>query len=226
MRRNEVFGILGPNGAGKTTTLEILETLQKPTSGRVTVDGFDVQRSAWAVKQRIGVQLQTAGFYPELTLVQLLRMFADLYNVRIEPLQVLQRFQLEEKAGAFYQQLSGGQKQRFALATTLLHRPSVIFLDEPTTGLDPHARLNLWDLVREIRSEGMTLLLTTHYMEEAEQLCDRVAIMDHGHIIQIGSPSDLISKLLATGFQKPVVRQEATLEDVFLTLTGRTLGDD
>lgn len=226
MRRNEVFGILGPNGAGKTTTLEILETLQKPTSGRVTIDGLDVRRDAWAVKQRIGVQLQTAGFYPELTLVQLLCMFADLYNISVEPIQVLERFQLEEKAGAFYQQLSGGQKQRFALATTLLHRPSVIFLDEPTTGLDPQARLNLWELVREIREEGMTLLLTTHYMEEAEQLCDRVAIMDHGHIIKIGPPSDLISELLASGFQKPVVRREATLEDVFLTLTGRTLGDD
>ncbi|HEY3118465.1 MAG TPA: ABC transporter ATP-binding protein, partial [Chloroflexota bacterium] len=185
-----------------------------------------VQRDAWGVKQRIGVQLQAAGFYPELTLVQLLRMFADLYNVSIEPLRVLERFQLQDKAGAFYQQLSGGQKQRFGLATTLLHRPSVIFLDEPTTGLDPQARLNLWDLVREIRAEGMTLLLTTHYMEEAEQLCDRVAIMDHGHIIKIGPPSELITELLASGFQKPVIRQEATLEDVFLTLTGRALGDD
>jgi ABC-2 type transport system ATP-binding protein len=226
VRRGEVFGILGPNGAGKTTSLEIMETLQKPTGGSVTVDGLDVERDAWGVKRRIGVQLQSAGFYPELTLVQLLDLFAALYNVRIDPLEVLGRFQLEEKARAFYQTLSGGQKQRFALATSLIHRPAVIFLDEPTTGLDPQARLHLWDLVREIRADGVTVVLTTHYMEEAEQLCDRVAIMDHGHIITIGTPHALIAELLATGFQKPMIRQEASLEDVFLTLTGHALRED
>jgi ABC-2 type transport system ATP-binding protein len=222
----EVFGILGPNGAGKTTTLEIIETLQKPTAGRVTVAGLDTQRDSWAVKSRIGVQLQSAGFYPELSLVQLLEMFAALYNVKIDPMALLARFQLEEKAGAFYDKLSGGQKQRFSLATTLLHHPEVIFLDEPTTGLDPQARLNLWDLIREVRAEGITVLLTTHYMEEAEQLCDRLAVMDHGRIVRTGTPQELIEALLATGFTKPVVRQEATLEDVFISLTGRTLRDD
>ncbi len=224
--RGEVFGILGPNGAGKTTTLEIIETLQKPTSGRVSVAGLDVLRDSWAVKSRIGVQLQAAGFYPELTLVQLLQMFAALYNVRVDSMALLRRFQLEEKAGSFYDRLSGGQKQRFSLATTLLHHPDVIFLDEPTTGLDPQARLNLWDLIREARDEGITVLLTTHYMEEAEQLCDRIAVMDHGRIVRTGTPRELIAELLATGFSKPIVRQEATLEDVFIWLTGRTLRDE
>jgi ABC-2 type transport system ATP-binding protein len=224
--RGEVFGILGPNGAGKTTTLEIMETLQKPTGGSVSIDGLDVQRDAWAVKTRIGVQLQSSGFYPELTLVQLLEWFAALYNVWIDPVAVLKRFQLEDKASTFFDKLSGGQKQRFSLATTLIHHPLVIFLDEPTTGLDPQARLNLWDLIREVQAEGVTLVVTTHYMEEAEQLCDRLAIMDRGKIIKTGAPKDLIDDLLATGFRKPVIRQDATLEDVFLSLTGRTLRDD
>lgn len=224
--RGELFGILGPNGAGKTTTLEIIETLQQPTSGSVIVDGFDVLRDPWEVKSRIGVQLQTAGFYPELSLAQLLRFFAALYNVEIDPPATLRHFRLEDKASVYYNNLSGGQKQRFSLATTLLHRPQVIFLDEPTTGLDPQARLDLWELIGEIRAEGVTIVLTTHYMEEAERLCDRIAIMDRGRIVKIGTPQELIAELLATGFQKPVVRQEATLEDVFLSLTGRTLGDD
>jgi len=226
VNRGEMFGILGPNGAGKTTTLEIMETLQRPTSGTVTIDGIDVLRDPWAVKSRIGVQLQSSGFYPELSLVQLLRMFAAIYNVEIDPMAILRRFQLQEKAGTYYNRLSGGQKQRFSLATTLIHRPRVIFLDEPTTGLDPQARLNLWDLLREVQAEGVTLLITTHYMEEAEQLCDRLAVMDRGQIIKIGTPRELIEELLATGFRKPVIRQEATLEDVFLTLTGRALRDD
>jgi ABC-2 type transport system ATP-binding protein len=226
VRRGEVFGILGPNGAGKTTTLEIMETLQKPTAGTVVIDGLDVLSNAWAVKSRIGVQLQSAGFYPELSLVQLLSFFAALYNVPVDPIEILKRFQLEEKAGTYYDKLSGGQKQRFSLATTLLHRPQVIFLDEPTTGLDPQARLNLWDLIREVQQEGVTIVLTSHYMEEAEQLCDRLAIMDRGKIIRTGTPAALIGELLATGFRKPLVRQEATLEDVFLSLTGRSLRNE
>jgi ABC-2 type transport system ATP-binding protein len=226
VRRGEVFGILGPNGAGKTTTLEIMETLQKPTAGTVTIDGVDVVRNPWGVKSRIGVQLQSAGFYPQLGLAQLLDFFAALYNVHVDPLALLRRFQLEDKAKAYYEKLSGGQKQRFSLATTLLHRPQVVFLDEPTTGLDPQARANLWELVREIQEEGVTVVLTTHYMDEAEQLCDRLAIMDRGQIVKTGTPQSMISELLATGFRKPVIRQEATLEDVFLVLTGRTLRDD
>ena len=226
VQRGEMFGILGPNGAGKTTTLEIMETLQRPTSGTVIVDGVDVLRDPWAVKSRIGVQLQSSGFYPELSLAQLLQMFAAIYNVNVDPVAVLRRFQLEEKASTYYNRLSGWQKQRFSLATTLIHRPRVIFLDEPTTGLDPQARLNLWDLLREVQNEGVTLVVTTHYMEEAEMLCDRIAIMDRGRIIKSGSPRALIEELLATGFRKPVIRQDATLEDVFLSLTGRALRDD
>lgn len=194
VHRGEMFGILGPNGAGKTTTLEVMETLQKPTAGTVTIDGTDVLRDPWAVKSRIGVQLQSSGFYPELSLVQLLEMFAAIYNVRIDPMAVLRRFQLEEKASTYYNRLSGGQKQRFSLATTLIHRPHVIFLDEPTTGLDPQARLNLWDLLREVKNEGVTLVITTHYMEEAEQLCDRLVIMDGGHIVAEGSPRELVAR--------------------------------
>ncbi|MBM2810891.1 MAG: transporter ATP-binding protein [Chloroflexi bacterium] len=226
VERGETFGILGPNGAGKTTTLEIMETLQKPSGGSVSVDGFDVVADAWTVKSRIGVQLQSAAFYPELTLVQLLKMFAALYDIRVDPLTILRRFQLEEKAKTFYDKLSGGQKQRFNLASTLLHRPSIIFLDEPTTGLDPQARINLWELIREVRSEGVTVVMTTHYMEEAEQLCDRLAIMDHGQIIATGTPQVLLDELLATGFRKPVIRQDATLEDVFLWKTGHSLRDE
>jgi ABC-2 type transport system ATP-binding protein len=226
VQRGEMFGILGPNGAGKTTTLEIMETLQKPTAGSVTIDGVDVLHDPWAVKSRIGVQLQSSGFYPELSLVQLLEMFAAIYNLRVDAMVVLRRFQLEEKASTYYNRLSGGQKQRFSLATTLIHRPQVIFLDEPTTGLDPQARLNLWDLLREVQAEGVTLVITTHYMEEAEQLCDRIAIMDQGRIIKSDTPRALIEDLLATGFRKPVIRQDATLEDVFLSLTGKALRDD
>ncbi|MPZ15750.1 MAG: ATP-binding cassette domain-containing protein [Chloroflexi bacterium] len=224
--RGEIFGILGPNGAGKTTTLEIMETLQKPSSGTVEIDGLDVLRDAWAVKGRIGVQLQSAGFYPELSLVQLLKMFASIYGTAIDPLAVLKRFGLEDKGSAYYDRLSGGQKQRFSLATTLIHRPTIVFLDEPTTGLDPQGRHNLWQLIREVQEEGITVVLTTHYMEEAEQLCDRIAIMERGRIIEMGSTRSLIDDLLATGFRKPVIRQEATLEDVFLSLTGRSLRDE
>src|SRR3972149_5986937 len=217
----EIFGILGPNGAGKPTTLEIAETLRKPTSGQIEVDGLDILKNTWEVKSRIGVQLQAAGFYPDLTLVELLKMFGGLYQVEVDPIAVLKRFALEDKKNAFWQKLSGGQKQRFSIATTLIHNPKIIFLDEPTTGLDPQARVNLWDEIRKIHKEGRTLVLTTHYMQEAEILCDRVAIMDGGKIIKTGSPRGLIEELLASGFRKEQEVQKANLEDVFLTLTGK-----
>ncbi|MBI4495231.1 MAG: ABC transporter ATP-binding protein [Chloroflexi bacterium] len=225
VRRGEIFGLLGPNGAGKTTTLEILETLRQPSAGRVLVDGLDALRQPWAVKRRIGVQLQAAGFYPDLTLVELLRFFAALYGVAVDPGKVLAQFSLEDKARVHFDRLSGGQKQRFALATALLHRPVILFLDEPTTGLDPQARVNLWELIREIHVQGVTVVLTTHYMEEAERLCDRLAIMDRGRIIATGTPRAMIDALLADGFKKPQVRREASLEDVFLHLTGKSLRD-
>lgn len=226
VKEGELFGILGPNGAGKTTTLEIIETLKKPTSGEVLVNGLDAFKNSSEVKSIIGVQLQSAGFYPELTLIELLNMFAALYDVKVDPKKALEEVGLTDKAGSFYEKLSGGQKQRFSIASTLINKPRVIFLDEPTTGLDPQARANLWETIRDIRKRGTTIVLTTHYMEEAEALCDRLAIMDQGKIIKTGSPHDLIEELLASGFKKPVVRKPASLEDVFLNLTGRNLRDE
>ena len=222
----EIFGIVGPNGAGKTTTLEIIETLKDPTSGSVTIDGYDVVKSPWEVKRRIGVQLQAAGFYPGLSLRELLELFAGLYDVKVDPMAMLRKVQLEDKAKSRYEKLSGGQKQRFSIASTLVNQPRVIFLDEPSTGLDPQARLNLWDLVREIQKDGVTVVLTTHYMEEAEQLSDHLAIMDEGQIVASGTPDSLIDALLARGFKKPEVVKLASLEDVFLDLTGKQLRDE
>lgn len=223
VKEGEIFGILGPNGAGKTTTLEITETLQKQTSGTILVDGIDTLKHPWEVKRRIGVQLQSSAFYPELTLVELLNMFAAMYDVTADPMKMLKKVQLEEKAKSFANKLSGGQRQRFSIATTLINRPKVIFLDEPTTGLDPQARINLWEMIREVKKDGITVIITTHYMDEAEQLCDRLAIMDKGKIINIGTPALFIKDLLATGFKRPVETRKATLEDVFLHLTGRQL---
>lgn len=225
VKEGEIFGLLGPNGAGKTTTLEIIETLRKPTSGKVYVDGINVLEHPWEVKGRIGVQLQDAGYYPELTLIDLLKMFGDLYQVDVDPDAVLKKFSLAEKRKSSWKQLSGGQKQRFSLATTLIHNPKIIFLDEPTTGLDPQARANLWDEIGKIHKEGRTIVLTTHYMEEAEVLCDRVAIMDLGEIIEIDSPGKLVDKLIDSGFDKKEEVKKADLEDVFLDLTGRHLRD-
>ena len=222
----EIFGILGPNGAGKTTTLEIAETLRKPTSGQIEVDGLDILKNAWEVKSRIGVQLQASGFYPDLTLVELLKMFASLYQVEIDPDSILKKFSLEDKKKSYFQKLSGGQKQRFSLATTLINNPKIVFLDEPTTGLDPQGRANLWQEIKNIHKEGKTVIITTHYMEEAEKLCDRLAIMDHGKIIKIGTPHQLIDELLKTGFRREKEIKKATLEDVFLNLTGRQLREE
>lgn len=226
VKEGEIFGILGPNGAGKTTTLEIMETLKEQTSGEVIIDGVDTKEYPWEVKQRIGVQLQSSNFYPELTLVELLQMFAAMYDVKANPMSMLKKVQLEDKAKSYVNKLSGGQKQRFSIATTLINRPRVIFLDEPTTGLDPQARINLWEMIQEVRKEGVTIVLTTHYMDEAQELCDRLAIMDSGKIITIGTPRDLIDQLLKTGFKKEVKPQPATLEDVFLHMTGKALREE
>lgn len=226
VREGEIFCIVGPNGAGKTTTLEIIETLKQPTSGTVLIDGLDALRAPWQVKRRIGVQLQAAGFYPGLNLRELLHFFAGLYDVNVDAMAMLRKVQLQDKARARYDKLSGGQKQRFSIASTLVNQPRVIFLDEPSTGLDPQARLNLWELVREIRADGVTVVLTTHYMDEAEQLSDRVAIMDEGRIVASGTPGELIDQLLGRGFVKPQIVRHATLEDVFLDITGKELRDE
>jgi ABC-2 type transport system ATP-binding protein len=223
--RGEIFGLLGPNGAGKSTTLEIIETLREKTSGKVWVDGFDLDKDPNEIKKIIGVQLQTSGYYPGLNLVELLQLFAGLYNRSIDPLALLDTVNLRDKAKAKFKDLSGGQKQRFSIATTLINEPNIIFLDEPTTGLDPQARRNLWDLIRQIRDKGTTVIITTHYMDEAEILCDRVAIVDKGKIIALNSPDKLIDELVASGFEKPKEVKQANLEDVFIHLTGHALRD-
>lgn len=219
----EIFGLLGPNGAGKSTSLEIIETLREKTSGSVTVDGHDLDTSPNDIKQVIGVQLQTSGFYPGLNLVELIDLFAGLYNQKVNARQLLKSVNLEDKAKAKFKDLSGGQKQRFSIATTLINSPKIIFLDEPTTGLDPQARRNLWDLIREIRTKGTTVIITTHYMDEAEILCDRIAIIDSGKIIAMDTPDKLIDELVATGFERPKEVKKANLEDVFINLTGHAL---
>ena len=226
VREGEIFGLLGPNGAGKSTTLEIIETLRNKTSGKITVHGFDLDVQPNQIKKIIGVQLQTSGFYPGLNLIQLIGLFAGLYNRKINAMNLLQKVNLQDKAKAKVKELSGGQKQRFSIATTLINDPKIIFLDEPTTGLDPQARRNLWDLIRQIRSEGTTVIITTHYMDEAEYLCDRVAIIDSGSIVALASPDKLIDDLVAAGFEKPKEVKQANLEDVFINLTGHSLRED
>jgi ABC-2 type transport system ATP-binding protein len=216
----EIFGLLGPNGAGKTTTLEIMETLRPKTSGEVIIDGFSIDEDPSEIKKIIGVQLQAAGYYPSLTLSELLDLFAGLYNVDINKNEVLESVALKEKAKAKYKELSGGQKQRFSIASTLINKPKVVFLDEPTTGLDPQARRNLWELIKQIRDAGTTIVITTHYMDEAEVLCDRVGIIELGEIIALDSPSNLIDNLISKGFERKTEVKKANLEDVFLNLTG------
>lgn len=216
----EIFGLLGPNGAGKTTTLEIMETLRDKTSGDIEICGFSVDKDPDEIKKCIGVQLQAAGYYPNLTLTELIELFSGLYNMEVNPAQVLESVGLTDKAKAKYKELSGGQKQRFSIATTLINNPKVVFLDEPTTGLDPQARRNLWDLIREVRSKGTTVMLTTHYMDEAENLCDRVGVIEKGKIIAIDTPDNLIDDLVKKGFERKKEVKKATLEDVFLQLTG------
>lgn len=219
----EIFGLLGPNGAGKSTTLEIIETLREKTSGDVWVNGFNLDKDPNSIKQVIGVQLQTSGFYPGLNLVELIELFAGLYNRVVIARDLLKMVNLEDKAKSKFKELSGGQKQRFSIATTLINDPRIIFLDEPTTGLDPQARRNLWDLIKSIRAKGTTVIITTHYMDEAEVLCDRIAIIDSGKIIALATPDKLIDDLVATGFERPKEVKKANLEDVFIHLTGHGL---
>jgi ABC-2 type transport system ATP-binding protein len=222
----EIFGLLGPNGAGKSTTLEIIETLREKTSGEVIVDGLNLDNDPGSIKKIIGVQLQTSGFYPGLNLVELIHLFGGLYNQPVQPMELLKLVNLEDKAKNKFKQLSGGQKQRFSIATTLVNKPKIIFLDEPTTGLDPQARRNLWELITDIRSKGATVIITTHYMDEAEQLCDRIAIMDEGKIISLDSPDKMIDDLVNTGFERPKQVKAANLEDVFIHLTGKEIRDE
>jgi ABC-2 type transport system ATP-binding protein len=215
VRQRETFGILGPNGAGKTTTMEMMEGLKRPTAGRVTLAGLNVERDTDRVKAQIGVQLQASSFFDGLTLVELIDTFAALYNRQADAPALLAEVQLTDKAKSQVKELSGGQKQRLSIAIALTNDPQVIFLDEPTTGLDPQARRNLWDLIEGIKKRGKTVVLTTHYMDEAQALCDRIAIMDHAKIVAL----DTVPNLLA------LVGPDATMEDVFLKLTGSELRD-
>jgi ABC-2 type transport system ATP-binding protein len=189
----EVFGLLGPNGAGKTTTVEMLEGLRAPDSGELEVLGIDVARNPDELKQRVGVTLQTAELYPKLTVVEVLDLFRSFYKRSLPTDQLIEFLDLGERKSAQTRQLSGGQRQRLAVALALVNDPEVIFLDEPTTGLDPAARRSLWDLVQKLQGQGKTILLTTHYMEEAEVLCDRLAIMDHGKILAMGTVNELVA---------------------------------
>jgi ABC-2 type transport system ATP-binding protein len=223
---NEIFGLLGPNGAGKSTTLEIIETLREKTNGKIIVDGLNLDTQPNEIKKIIGVQLQTSGFYPGLNLIELINLFGGLYNKKVDPLELLDRVNLRDKVKSKVKELSGGQKQRFSIATTLINQPKIIFLDEPTTGLDPQARRNLWELIREIRKNGTTVIITTHYMDEAEYLCDRVAIMNAGRIVALASPDKLIDDLVATGFERPKEMKRANLEDVFISMTGHSLQEE
>ncbi len=226
VQRGEIFGLLGPNGAGKSTTLEIIETLREKTSGTVRVDGFDLDKSPNEIKKIIGVQLQSSGFYPGLNLLELIKLFSGLYNQDVDAYELLDRVNLRDKAKAKVKELSGGQKQRFSVATTLINKPRIVFLDEPTTGLDPQARRNLWDLVKKIRQQGATVIITTHYMDEAEYLCDRVAIIDSGDIVALATPDQLIDNLVATGFERKKEMKKANLEDVFINMTGHSLREE
>lgn len=223
VQEGEVFGILGPNGAGKTTTLEMIEALRPIEDGEVILDGHNVAREPAAIKKIIGIQLQSTSFYDKLNLVEQLRMFAGIYGSKIDPMQLLKEVELTDKASSYVEKLSGGQKQRFSIASALVNQPRVLFLDEPTTGLDPQARRHLWDLVASIKKKGITVMLTTHYMEEAEILCDRVAVMDAGEIIALDSPKALVKQLLERGFKKEQQVEQANLEDVFIDLTGKGL---
>jgi ABC-2 type transport system ATP-binding protein len=223
VKRGEVFGLLGPNGAGKTTILEMIEGMLPIDRGAVTVDGVDVSRHPERVRASLGIALQKSAFFERLTLAELLGLFADLYGKPRQAEELLGRVGLQELARRQVKTLSGGQQQRFAVAVALVNDPALLFLDEPTTGLDPQARRSLWDLIDLLRRQGRSIVLTTHYMEEAQQLCDRVAILDSGKILALDAPMTLVQDLLKTGFHKDVVVWPADLEDVYLHITGKQL---
>ena len=223
VKKGEIFGILGPNGAGKTTTLEMIEALRPIDGGSATIDGIDVADNPYKIRSIIGVQPQSPAFQDKTKLSELIQLFAAAYGEKVSVAEFLEDVDLLEKADSYIETLSGGQKQRFSIAAALVHNPKVFFMDEPTTGLDPQARRNLWELVQHVRDKGISVILTTHYMDEAEVLCDRVAIMDDGNIVALDTPKKLIRDLLAKGFKKQQHVEQADLEDVFIDLTGKEL---
>lgn len=223
VKKSEIFGILGPNGAGKTTTLEMIEAVRPIDGGTATIDGIDVAKNPYKIRQIIGVQPQSPAFQDKTKLKEIIELFAAAYGEKANIVELLGDVDLTDKANSYVENLSGGQRQRLSISASLVHNPKVFFMDEPTTGLDPQARRHLWDLVKTIRDKGITVIMTTHYMEEAEMLCDRVAIMDDGKIIAIDTPQNMVKSLLARGFKKKHVVEQANLEDVFIDLTGKHL---
>lgn len=223
VKKGEIFGILGPNGAGKTTTLEMMETLRPIDGGSVKIDGIDVAKDPQKIKYIIGVQPQTPAFQDKTKLTEVIELFSAAYGEKVDVMAFLRDVGLEDKANNFVEELSGGQKQRLSITTALVHGPKVFFLDEPTTGLDPQARRHLWDLIKQVRDRGISVIMTTHYMDEAEILCDRIAVMDNGKIVAIDTPKNLIKQLLKRGFKKAQLVEQANLEDVFIDLTGKGL---
>jgi len=228
INEGEIFGLLGPNGAGKTSTLSAIEGLLRPSAGDITIGEVDARAHPLQAKAQLGVQLQTTSFHSSLTLVEIVRLYAGLYGVALTSAQIhelLGQINLQKEASKRFRELSGGQQQRFSLLIATIHDPPLVLLDEPTAGLDPQARRQLWDRIERFRKEGRSILLTTHSMEEAQAVCDRVAIMDNGKILTVGTPAALI----AAHRDDPQVRQaahgEVTLEDVFIALTGRELRD-
>jgi ABC-2 type transport system ATP-binding protein len=223
----EIFGLLGPNGAGKTSTLSAIEGLINPKSGTITVSGFDIRKQGLMARARMGVQLQSTSFQPELTISEIIKMYAGLYGINLSPHKlssILNDIKLEDSASKRFSQLSGGQQQRVSLSISTIHDPILVLLDEPTTGLDPQSRRQLWDRYESIREKGHAILLTTHSMEEAEAVCDRIAIIDHGSVIAIDTPENLIQKHRHDPAVISASRKgKITLEDVFIGLTGKEL---
>jgi ABC-2 type transport system ATP-binding protein len=228
IRRGEIFGLLGPNGAGKTSTLSAIEGLVKPAGGTVSVDGIDIQRDPLAAKARLGVQLQASSFQAELAIEQIVRLYAGLYGLSMTKQQIVDRIRnigLDGELGKRFKSLSGGQQQRLSLLIAVIHEPVLLLLDEPTAGLDPQSRRQLWDRIENLRTAGGSILLTTHSMEEAEAVCDRVAIIDRGKLLTVDTPAGLIAQHRNDPRVKKVARGKITLEDVFIGLTGSEIRD-
>ena len=228
IQRGEIFGLLGPNGAGKTSTLSSIEGLVKPKSGTTTIDGFDVQQHPFDAKAQMGVQLQASSFQSELRIEEIARLYAGVYGLRLSRTEIEERIRgvgLGDELGKPFKTLSGGQQQRLSLLIAVIHQPALLLLDEPTSGLDPQSRRQLWDRIESLRRAGGSILLTTHSMEEAQAVCDRVAIIDHGTILATDTPANLIKAYAKDPRVLKVARGEVTLEDVFIGLTGSEIRD-
>lgn len=228
VHRGEIFGLLGPNGAGKTSTLSAIEGLVTPRGGSVIIDGVDIRRAPAEVRARLGVQLQASSFQPELTIEEIARLYAGLYGLTVTKAAIAQRIRdigLGGELGKRFKSLSGGQQQRLSLLIAVIHRPILLLLDEPTSGLDPQSRRQLWDRIEQLRADGGSILLTTHSMEEAQAVCDRVAIIDHGEVLAVDTPTGLIARHRDDARVVKVAHGDVTLEDVFIGLTGSDLRD-